>query len=262
MATVNENARSVSIGRVFSRGFGVIVDNPLTVVGITFLVGTIPTLAFSWFQQSLNQVSLDSSQYLGVLAVSLGGAVVSLVLQAIIQGSLVRATLAYARGERATIAESLAASTAVVLPLIGLAILSALGVGFGFVLLIVPGIILYVMWSVAAPALVAERIGVIEAFGRSRYLTRGARWQVFGLELILVVAYWIFIGTLGVWILGAGGLNSMDVSDGLPIWWLVSNAILSTIATMVWSTVQAALYVELRDWKEGLPEEALHEIFA
>ena len=45
----------------------------------------------------------------------------------------------------------------VIIPLIGLSILVAIGVVLGFVFLIVPGVILYLTWSVAAPALVEER---------------------------------------------------------------------------------------------------------
>ena len=82
---------------------------------------------------------------------------VGLVLQALVQGSLVRATLAYARGERATFGECISSSFGVVLPLIGLAIVMGLGIELGLVLLIVPGVMLFVMWSVASPALVAER---------------------------------------------------------------------------------------------------------
>jgi hypothetical protein len=65
-------------------------------------------------------------------------------------------------------------------------LLAAIGIGIGFVLLIVPGLILITIWAVVAPAIVVEDAGVIGAFGRSRELVRGHGWAVFG---AIVVAY-------------------------------------------------------------------------
>ena len=55
----------------------------------------------------------------------------------------------------------------------------------GFMLLIVPGLILLTIWSVAAPVIVlsARRW----ALRRSRELVRGNGWPVFGVILILLV---------------------------------------------------------------------------
>ena len=44
MASVAETGESMSVGHVFSRGFGVIVDNPVTVFGIAFLIGALPSV--------------------------------------------------------------------------------------------------------------------------------------------------------------------------------------------------------------------------
>jgi hypothetical protein len=65
-------------------------------------------------------------------------------------------------------------------------LLAAIGIAIGLVLLIIPGLILITIWAVVAPAIVVERRGVIEAFGRSRELVRGNGWAVFG---AIVVAY-------------------------------------------------------------------------
>lgn len=73
-------------------------------------------------------------------------------------------------------------------PLVGVSILFGLGVGIGFVLLIVPGLILLVIWSVVAPVTVLERPGVYAAFGRSRALVRGNGWNVFAVILLVFLA--------------------------------------------------------------------------
>src|SRR5881227_267375 len=62
-------------------------------------------------------------------------------------------------------------------------ILAALGVAFGFVLMIIPVVVL-------------ERRGVGEAFGRSREIVRGNGWSVFGLILITFVGVAIVSGLI------------------------------------------------------------------
>lgn len=50
----------------------------------------------------------------------------------------------------------------------------------GLLLFVIPGICLAVMWSVCVPVIVIERAGPLAALGRSRELTRGYGWGVFG----------------------------------------------------------------------------------
>ena len=69
--------------------------------------------------------------------------------------------------------------------LAAVSILFGIAIAIGFVLLIIPGLILMVIWSVVAPVTVLERPGVFAAFGRSRELVRGNGWAVFGV-LVLV----------------------------------------------------------------------------
>ena len=55
----------------------------------------------------------------------------------------------------------------------------------GFFLLITPGVIVFCMLYVATQAAVLERPGVRGALRRSRELTRGHRFEMFGLVFIL-----------------------------------------------------------------------------
>src|ERR687897_320399 len=74
---------------------------------------------------------------------------------------------------------------------------SAIVVSIGFILLIIPGLILITIWSVGAPAIVAEGAGPIEAFGRSWRLVRGDAWPVFGtllVALVIVIVIGVVLG--------------------------------------------------------------------
>jgi hypothetical protein len=74
----------------------------------------------------------------------------------------------------------------------GLYILGMLG---GMVLLIVPGLILALMWVLVTQAVVVDRLGIRDAFGRSRALTKGHLWLLLGLlvvyTLVLVALEWV-----------------------------------------------------------------------
>jgi hypothetical protein len=107
----------------------------------------------------------------------------------------------------------------VLLPLMGVSILFAIGVGIGFVLLIIPGLILLVMWSVVAPVTVLERPGVFAAFGRSRELVRGNGWAVFSVIVLVYLAVLIISLAAGLASVSLGSLGRALVQ------WAVNAAI-------------------------------------
>lgn len=165
------------------------------------------------------------------------GIVVSLAVGTLYQGMVVELVRDVQDGRRDSSVGDLMRSVLPVLgPLIGAAILSGLGVGAGFILLIVPGLILLTMWAVIAPVIVVERRGVFDAFGRSRQLVRGQGWPVFG---SVVVAY--LIGALAeiIFLLIAG-----SIADGAIVR-IVFSALASTLAAPIAALVAAVLYYRL-----------------
>ncbi|MGO9887086.1 MAG: hypothetical protein ACLP0L_04100 [Solirubrobacteraceae bacterium] len=91
-------------------------------------------------------------------------------------------------------------------PLAAVSVLFGIGVGIGFIFLIVPGLILLVIWSVVAPVTVLEHPGVFAAFGRSRQLVHGNGWNVFA--VIVVVFLSVLVVSVAVGLL-AGSLGSV-----------------------------------------------------
>ncbi|MGE5722220.1 MAG: hypothetical protein ACM3YM_07135, partial [Sphingomonadales bacterium] len=200
MATVvaGTEDRSVSIGRILSRAFGTIAHNPAATLGIAFLFSGLPSTLLNVLMQSIRadvvaELGLWTTFALGVISF-----VIAIFFAMVTQGALVRATIAESEGRVASVGESIMAGLVVVVPLFLLALLLAVCVGIGLLFFFIPGIMLYMMWSVAAPALVAERRGVFGALARSRELTKGARWKIFGLTLIILGIWWIASGILGV----------------------------------------------------------------
>jgi hypothetical protein len=120
-------------------------------------------------------------------------------------------------------------------PLVAVSILFGVGVGIGFIFLIVPGLILMVIWSVVAPVTVLERPSVFNAFGRSRELVRGNGWNVFGVIVLVFLAVVVVSVAAGI---AAASLGS--VGRALVQW--AVNAALAPVTALSASV----LYFELR----------------
>lgn len=127
--------------------------------------------------------------------------------------------------------------------LLGLSILSGLGILLGFVLLILPGLYLYVRWSLAAPILIAEGVGPAEALRRSGEEISGRFWPVAGLFLLVAVP-WVAGLTIAVLPTRLTLLSS-----------LLSNGLLYLSIVTSWCAA-AAVY------REGRGDERLSEVFA
>ncbi len=121
-------------------------------------------------------------------------------------------------------------------PLVGVSILFGIGVGIGFILLIVPGLILLVIWSVVAPVTVLEHPGVFAAFRRSREIVRGNGWNVFGVIVIVFVIVFVVSVAAGI---AASGLGSFGHA---LVQWVVNSAIAPVTALSA-----SVLYFALRD---------------
>jgi len=251
-----------SIGSVLGDTFGTIGSNPLATLGVAFLIGVLPVEILSYLL--LGTTVVNRTQIFTTpngIWLYFAFILVSIFCSVLVQATLVRVTVAHAREERVSIGASLAAALPKVLPLLGLTIIMAIGIGFGMLLLIVPGVILYLIWSVASPALVAEDIGVFEAFGRSSELTKGNRVKIFGMFFLLGA---LLIGVsmvLGFFLVATGTLQGL-VTGSIPIAYTLINAIVSTLTTAISGALVATLYVQLRVAKEGPAVDALADVFA
>lgn len=133
-----------------------------------------------------------------------------------------------------------------VLPLIGAGILSGLAIGIGFLLLVVPGLILLTIWSVIAPVIVIERSGVIAAFGRSRELVRGNGWNVFG----VIVCVFLIAFAAGI-VLGLIGAAIVNGAAGR----IIFNIIASTLTAPLSALAAAVIYYRLIAIEGGAPAQ-------
>jgi hypothetical protein len=164
-------------------------------------------------------------------------ALLALALTFLYQGMVVGLVQDVQDGRRDSSVSELVRSVApVLLPLIGASLIVALGLFFGTILLIAPGLYLLTIWAVVAPAIVVERRGVFDALGRSRQLVRGSGWRVLAVMLVAVV-----IGLAATLLLAA---LAEELADG-PILEIVFYALASTVTAPIEALVAAVLYFRL-----------------
>jgi len=64
-------------------------------------------------------------------------------------------------------------------------ILASIGITIGFILIIVPGLILLTFWSLIVPWIVIGGSGAMDSFGKSWNTVRGYAWNVFGTYVVV-----------------------------------------------------------------------------
>jgi hypothetical protein len=134
-------------------------------------------------------------------------------------------------------------------------ILSNLGIMIGLLLLIIPGLLLLVRWSLAGPILVVERAGTMQSMGRSAELTRGYFGPIFGGLFVCVTfsVVWSFaFDFIGTHLLAIWPDNHID--------WIVT-ALSAPWADLIYGVFTVALYFHVIALKEGGNDDTVAAVF-
>jgi hypothetical protein len=241
-----EGKRRFDLGRVIERTFGAIGAHGLPLFLMAVIFVGLPQVALAWGQSQFIAANTDLMTA-GVI-VWLISLVVGVICNVIMQGVVTHTVVADLQGRKSTIGESLGAGLRSFWVLLGVGIVAGLAMMLGFVLLVVPGILIMLVWLVAGPVVVAEGAGVGRALQRSRDLTRNHRWWLLLLTVVYVVISWIIGIMIGIAGMAAIGF---EANGGLNFVTLVLAPLAQAISTLLWASIIAATYVELRTVKEG-----------
>lgn len=259
MTAVGAGRSKLDLGRVFGDTFGVIRRQAVPLLGVTFLLGYLPSLASSLFSTRLlsnaaptpaASLALLSSPFYWLL-MPLG-----LLLTSFLLACQLQIAISDLQGESFPLPDTLRRAALKTLPIFGATFLMLLGLMLGMILLFVPGIILGVMWAVTLPATVADTSNPIRALGRSRALTRGNRWRIFSLAVLV----WLVFLVIEMIVLGAVGGVTGFYRMGQNVLSVAVISLLSYAIYIVLSVGSAALYVQLRELKGG--GESVAQVFA
>jgi hypothetical protein len=238
------------VGSVISRSVSLLSRHFVTFF-IVAVIAYLPILLLGMLVRTQTTTEpADLAQALNLGAWGVLELVSLVVLTTLGEAIIIHAAFQDMRGRPVRLAESLNVVLRRFLPLVGFGFVAIFLIWLGLFLLIIPGLILYTMWFVGLQACVVERLGPWTSLRRSRELTKGHRWKIFGLALLLIIT----------------SLASSLIGFGLTA---VAGPIAGLIGKLIWkgvwlafaTVVGAVTYHDLRVIKEGMDIEQIAVVF-
>ncbi|MCE9572757.1 MAG: hypothetical protein K8W52_06330 [Deltaproteobacteria bacterium] len=237
-----------TVGEVLTVGFRVWGKNILSfgvITALIYLPLIVPLVVLTQGEMTVHRLHLINQ----IHQASPG----ALVLLNIIAGAaLTYGVVMELQGQRASFGACVATGLKRFLPSLVVSLLVMLCVVLGILALVIPGMILSCMLAVATQASVIERPGLIGALKRSRTLTAGNRWGIFGL---MMVESAIVSGTQLI------VQNGLSKSLTVPAF-IYLDLLRMVMAGSLTAVMSAVLYFYLRRDKEGTSAAELGQVFA
>lgn len=238
-----------SIGNALGTGFRVWFKNLPAFMLLSIIIYS-PAIIYTYtiVSQDLASLTIEQAQSWVIFSFVWGVAAHFILASTIIYGVVQELS-----GNHASLGTSVTKGLSRLFPVLLIALLLIIGVAIGLVLIVVPGVILYCMWYVTIPAAVLERPGIFGAFSRSAALTKGHRWEIFG----IIVVMWLISYAINK------ALESAFVSPSLDDFKTL--VIVSISIQIAFSALQASIdgctYFLLRREKEGTGADELARVF-
>jgi hypothetical protein len=235
--------REFRIGDAMNKSITMLSRNLLPFSIVTGVAALPHVLLFDRHSSGTTQTPWD-------VALIASGVVLAMVLSALSQATVLYGAFEGLRGGQVDVMTSFKYASRRFVPVIGVAILSALLAGLACIALIFPGLMLMTMWYVATPACVVERLGPWNSMMRSAALTKGHRWKVFGLVIVLSI----------IGLIGSGMVEAMAVGVGTTIG-MVLKLIWSAFYGAYSAIVVVVIYHDLRVAREGVDTDQIAAVF-
>jgi hypothetical protein len=216
-------------------------------------IASLPVLviAILFPDAAANQAGVVPPPTPGMAIVALLSVLLILPMMLIAQAMILFGAFQDMLGRPVKVLPSMGVGLARILPIIAMAIVQGAGIMLGFALLIIPGIVLALAWSVALPACVVEKIGPIDSLRRSAALTKGHRWKLLGIYVTLLI--------VGAFIRGA--VNGILHAIGEPIATAIGEFVWQALYLAYTAILSVVIYRDLRVTREGVTTEHIAAVF-
>lgn len=253
--TITAEPSSFRVGAVFSRAFELLFRDFGKFFGLSLIAWApflLLTLVAGGAQPGLARGVPPGGRDIAGWALSfLGIGLLWMLLSVLCQAIILYGAFEQMRGKSFAVGESLQRGLARFFPILGVIICIAFGGGLSFLLFVVPGIIVFLMWYVAVPVCIVEGRGPIASLGRSRELTKGSRWKLFGIVIVIAVASWLVQMIVQFIFLAAAGKLLAAIATFLC----------SALIAAYRSILTAVVYHDLRVAREGIDIERIAAVF-
>ena len=161
---------------------------------IDLSIGTIVNEGYAYFKRRMGfYISMVLVFFIVMVAVYLiceklgtWGNIIADLIEIYISAGVIKIILDDLNGKEPELADMFTAYDVYINFLIA-GILYGLIVAVGTLALIVPGIILAIMFQFYKYAIIDKKLGIIESLNYSKELTRGYKWTIFGIDIVLIL---------------------------------------------------------------------------
>ena len=182
---------------------------------------------------------------------------ISLFLGVLATAAITKAVADQYLGRSPSIADSLAFARGRWGTLLRMLFLEGLIVLLGLIALVIPGVYLFIAFTVAGPVLILEGIGARDSLRRSRNLVRGRWWPVLGVLILSALVNFLLGGILGLILQPV--LEGVETVRTHILVTSLGDMITQILAAPLGAAVTVVLYFDLRARKEGF---GLHDLQA
>jgi hypothetical protein len=242
---MDENRGAFSLGGVLSASFDTFLSRFVHFVPLALLCYTPLFLL----------LALTGSGALGAGA-ELAQNIVDTICASIFASIATYEVVMRASGRQVTLGQTLSAVTPRIVTVILASIVFGLLMALGLALFVIPGLYIMTCLFVIVPAIVVENLGLGACYSRSSELTRGYRWPIFGLVLILLVA------AIGLTMGSVFAFEAMAPGVSGETGVLIGLTVVGVIVGVFNAIVTAHTFVQLRIAKEGASVQELADVFS
>jgi len=247
--------------KIYRARFGVMVKSVAVVLGPVFALSVLIRISIP-AGENLFQVTqpgatpeLDADQFWAFLAGTVLIGILAYIASQLATGACFKAVSGAYLDENPDWRESLRFARSRLGSLLWLSFLMVVCLAPAFLACLLPGLYLYVAWSVSAPVLLVEDLKGWSAMKRSRQLVKGRFWPTVAVLVLVIVltgiVQAILVGLAAGIVAVSGNEVAAALADGL------GQMAASALTTPLSAAVLAVLYFDLRVRKEGFDLELL-----
>jgi hypothetical protein len=238
----------LDVGVTIGRAFALIGQYPIKIFGVALIAGAIPLRMTDY------AMSGHTAQGIPAGINALPTFLVSIIIHTVVAGLLIGSTT----GRDAGIGSGMRR-----LPqLFAAGLLAAAGSIIALLCLLVPYLFLITRWSVVGPVVASENISVNQAFGRSSQLSEDARLRILGILVLAGVGESLLLMASMLLLAPFLGVEAAVQEFSLQPAALTMRILIQTLTIGFTGALHCALYVQLRERREGPLTDQLAEIFA
>jgi hypothetical protein len=276
--------RPLNIGDILDGAITAIRRNPLLILGVGAVLAVISAgisflvqkYVFADLQELTSVAALGPgateseaqdalfSAFGDVFLLVLPSAALTTLLTTVLNGFLAAVMGRAALGREVTFSIAWKEVQPRLLPLLGVGLVYSVVATIGLMLCVIPGVVAYVFWALASPALILERGTFKQAFSRSVKLVKGSFWRVLGILALAWVIQYLFDNIIQLpFTLGTGVFQqvlnpsaaAVVPSTGDLLLQSVGQIVSGTIALPFVALVTVIIYLDQRMRREGMDIE-------